>query len=57
MWALCKKILRSGNQHQLRKEYMKLRLDAMEAQKAGDVKRSMVLNARADRMIDQVIYS
>ena len=40
----------------MRKEYTQLRLDAMEAEKIGDIKKSIVLNAKADKMMDQVIY-
>lgn len=51
-----KKIERLYNQGKMRKEYTRLRLDAMDAEKTGDIKRSLVLNAKADRMMDQVIY-
>lgn len=44
-------------ENKLRKEYTQLRLDAIEAQRSGDVIRYLALNARADRMLDQVIYS
>lgn len=51
-----KKIERLYSQSKLRKEYTRLRMDAIEAQKSGDIKKSLVLNARADKMLDQVIY-
>ncbi len=56
MRNLLRKINKFYQKSQLRKEYTKLRLEAMEANKLGDIKRSLVLDARADRMIDQVIY-
>jgi hypothetical protein len=57
MWPVLKKIEKFYQQSRLRKEYTQLRLDAMEAEKTGDIKKYLVLNARADRMLDQVIYS
>jgi hypothetical protein len=57
MWSILKRIERVFQQNKLRKEYTKLRLEAIEAKKMGDIKRHMVLDARADRMLDQVIYS
>jgi len=54
--SFLKRIERLYNQGKMRKEYTQLRLDALEAQKTGDIKKSMVLNAKADRMMDQVIY-
>lgn len=55
MWSIIKKIDRFYYQSKLRKEYTQLRLDAMEAEKTGDVKKFLVLNSRADKMLDQVI--
>ncbi|MFN3404457.1 MAG: DUF6435 family protein [Cytophagaceae bacterium] len=52
MW----KIFGKSQKEKIREHYMKLRLDAIEAQKRGDKKTYIVLNAIADRMIDQVIY-
>ncbi len=53
MWS----IFRNNKQQGLRNYYRKLRLEAIEAQKAGDVKRYLALNAMADNYMDQVIYS
>lgn len=44
-------------QYHLRKEYRKLRLEALDALRAGDIRRSVALDARADKMLDRVIYS
>ncbi len=55
MWSIIKKIDKFYYQNRLRKEYTKLRIDAMEAEKTGDVKKFLVLNSRADKMLDQVI--
>jgi hypothetical protein len=56
MWSIIKKIDRFYYQSRLRKEYTQLRIDAIEAEKTGDVKKFLVLNSRADKMLDQVIY-
>ncbi len=53
MW----RIFKSSRQEELRQYYRKLRLDAIEAQKSGDVKRYLALNAIADNYMDQAIYS
>jgi hypothetical protein len=55
MWSIIKKIDRFYYQSRLRKEYTQLRIDAIEAEKTGDVKKFLVLNSRADKMLDQVI--
>ena len=52
MWNIFKQY----EQHKLRKHYQKLRMDALEAEKTGDRKRFVTLNAIADKMIDRVIY-
>ena len=52
MWNIFKQY----EQFKLRKHYQKLRVDAMEAEKTGDRKRYVALNAMADKMIDRVIY-
>lgn len=53
MWNIFKQY----EQFKLRKHYKQLRVDALEAQRSGDRKRYVALNAIADRMIDRVIYS
>lgn len=53
MWNLFKYF----QQQKLRKYYTKLRLDALEAHKNGDIKRSLALNAMADKLMSDVIYS
>jgi|GEM_PF-2920478 len=53
MW----RIFKTNRKQELRSYYKKLRLDAIEAQKCGDVKRYLALNAIADNYMDQVIYS
>jgi hypothetical protein len=55
MWSIIKRIDRFYYQSKLRKEYTQLRMDAMEAEKSGDVKKYLALNSRADQMLDQVI--
>jgi hypothetical protein len=57
MWSILKRIEKIFQQNKLRKEYTQLRLEAIEAKKLGDMKKYLVLDARADRMLDQVIYS
>ena len=41
--------------YKLRKHYVKLRKDAVEAERVGDRKKFVALNAIADRMMDSVI--
>jgi hypothetical protein len=54
--TLVKKLEKFYERYKLRKEYRRLRLAAIEAIRKGDIKRSVALDARADRMLDQVIY-
>ena len=54
---LVKRLEKFYERYKIRKEYRKLRNASLEAIKAGDIKRSVALDARADRMLDQVIYS
>jgi hypothetical protein len=54
--TLIRKIEKFYLRYKIRKEYRKLRTAALEALKAGDIKRSIALDARADRMLGQVIY-
>jgi hypothetical protein len=49
-------VFKSYEQYKLRKYYHKLRIDAVEAEKTGDRKRYITLNAIADKMMDRVIY-
>jgi len=53
MWNIFKYF----HQRKLRKHYTQLRLEAIEAYKNGDIKRSLALNARADRLMSEVLYS
>jgi hypothetical protein len=56
MNGVMKSVKNFYEKYKLRKEYRKLRLQALDAIKSGDVKRSVALDARADRMLDKVIY-
>lgn len=53
---LVRKIEKLYERYRIRKEYRKLRRASIEAMKAGDVKRSVALDARADRILSQVIF-
>ena len=50
-------IFKQSDQYKVRKHYQQLRAEAQEAEKSGDRKRYVALNAIADRMIDRAIYS
>jgi hypothetical protein len=52
MWNIFKQY----EQNKLKKHYQQLRIDAVAAEKTGDKKKHVILNAIADRMMDQVIY-
>ncbi|HEY8402454.1 MAG TPA: DUF6435 family protein [Cytophagaceae bacterium] len=52
-----KRLLRYFREQRQRKEYTQLRLEAIEAKKRGDRVRYLVLSARADNMLDKVIFS
>lgn len=57
MTTLIRNLRNIYRQYHLRKEYRKLRLEALDALRSGDIKRSVALDARADKMLDKVIYS
>lgn len=50
-------LIKYYQQNKLRKYYQQLRQEALEAEKTGDIRRYYALNAKADKLVDQVIYS